>query len=1068
MLLALSVQMVFAQQKTVSGTVSDENGLPLPGATVIRAGTSSGTSTDFDGKYQLAADIGDVLEISYVGYATQSVTVGTSSMYNISMVLDNTLEEVVVVGQGFEKERKSLGYSVSSVDDEEIEQRPEGDIGRVLNGKVAGLNVTSSNGLSGSSTNMVIRGYSSATQSNQPLFVVDGVPFDSETNGQSSFLDGSTESSRFLDLDPNLIANVSVLKGLSATVLYGSRGSNGVILITTKNAKASVVKSKKTAVTLNQSVFYSTAVIPDYQDNYGGGFHQGYGFFFSNWGPRFDRTDNDGIGNAVQYTGNDAVNGAAILRHPFNYIGDQTLISGFEDIKNQPYIYRPYDGVKDFFRTGVVQSTSLNLRGGGEKSNFSINYGRLEDEGITPGNKIVRNTFSAGGNAELSNKLSISSVFNFSRTDYKSPPNAASFGSGTSFDGAGVFGDVLYTPRSVDLTNIPFQALDGRSVYYRAGNDIQNPYWTVNNAKTTQLTDRFFANTSVIYELNDWSKLIYRLGLDTYSEANSYGQNRGGVDGDVTGIYRTISAQNTIWDHSLMWNAEKDLNDDLNLQLIVGLNSRRDAYKQDGIESTGQLVFGVLKHFNFTTNSAINSFSGAGIEYEIESNQVGAYFSADLGYKNALFLNISGRNDWYSTLEKDNNSIFYPAFSVSFIPTDYFENFRGEILNYLKVRAGYGSSAKTAPAYNTRNTLGLSSRDLVDINGNVVSSNAVSNTLGNPNLKPERLSEIEIGIDSRLFNRLNLNVSAYKKTTTDLITSRTLDNSTGYTNTLVNIGEMVSEGIEVDYDFDIIRSENWKFNLAGNFNANESVVTDLAEGTDNILLTSAVIGQAANYAVEGQPFGVLLGTTILRDSKGNRVVGDNGQYLTNNNPTIIGDPNPDWTTSLIPSLRYKNFNLSAQLQYRHGGDIYSTTAGALIGRGVVDADTPICRECNYILPGVKEDGTPNDVAITATNVGFQTYFGGPNELSIYDGTTIRLQELALSYNFSEKNLRRTPFGSLELTLSGSNLWYKAVNFHDDLNYDTNSSSTGVGNGQGIDFITGPSARRFGFNVKATF
>ena len=237
MLLALSVQMVFAQQKTVSGTVLDENGLPLPGAAVIRAGTSSGTSTDFDGKYQLAVDVGDVLQISYVGYATQSVTVGASNTYDVSMVLDNTLEEVVVVGQGFEKERKSLGYSVSSVDDEEIEQRPEGDIGRVLNGKVAGLNVTSSNGLSGSSTNMVIRGYSSATQSNQPLLVVDGVPFDSETNGQSNFLDGSTESSRFLDLDPNMIANVSVLKGLSATVLYGSRVSNGVILITNKTPR---------------------------------------------------------------------------------------------------------------------------------------------------------------------------------------------------------------------------------------------------------------------------------------------------------------------------------------------------------------------------------------------------------------------------------------------------------------------------------------------------------------------------------------------------------------------------------------------------------------------------------------------------------------------------------------------------------------------------------------------------------------------------------------------------------------------------------------------------------------
>ena len=356
--------------------------------------------------------------------------------------------------------------------------------------------------------------------------------------------------------------------------------------------------------------------------------------------------------------------------------------------------------------------------------------------------------------------------------------------------------------------------MDGRSLYYRAGNDIQNPYWTVNNAKTTQLTDRFFGNTSITYDLNDWSKLTYRLGLDTYTEINSYGQNRGGVDGDVTGIFRTITAKNTIWDHSLIWSAEKNLTNDLNLQFLAGLNARRDTFQQDGIESTGQLVFGVLRHFNFTTNSAVNSFSGNNIAFESESNHLGAYFSADLGFKDALYLNISGRNDWYSTLESDNNSIFYPAVSISFIPTDFFENIQGDALNYLKIRAGYGTSAKTAPAYNTRNVLEINSRDLVDTNGTVISSNEVSDTLGNPNLKPERLSEIELGIDTRLFNRLNFNVSLYKKTTTDLITSRTLDNATGYTNTFVNIGEIVSKGIEIDYDVDVIKSENWKFNIA--------------------------------------------------------------------------------------------------------------------------------------------------------------------------------------------------------------------------------------------------------------
>jgi TonB-linked SusC/RagA family outer membrane protein len=1070
--MALIVQLTFAQEKTISGIVSDENGLPLIGTTVLIVGSSSGTTTDFDGKYAIKAKTGDVLSYSYVGYSTQNITVGASNTIDTSLQPDNTLDEVVITAQGIKREKKSLGYAVTTLKSEKIEQKSEGDIARVLNGKIAGVNITSSNGLSGSSTNIIIRGYSSVTQSNQPLFIVDGVPFDSGTNGQSNFLDGSTESSRFLDLDPNSIASVSVLKGLSATVLYGSRGGNGVILITTKNSgtKNSV---KKTEVSINQSLFLSNAILPKYQDNYGGGFHQGFGFFFSNWGPRFDRTDDDGIGNAAQYTGNDSSNGNAILSHPFNYIGDQTLVSGFDDVRNQPYEYKPYNGVEEFFRTGVVKSTSINIKGGSDKTSFNANYGRLEDEGITPGNKLSRNTFSIGGSSVLSNKFTVSGVFNFSRTKYISPPNAASFGSGTGFDGAGVFGDLLYTPRSVDLSNIPFQALDGRSLYYRSGNDIQNPYWTVNNAFTTQNTDRFFGSTNLSYALNDWSNITYRLGLDSYTELNSYGQNRGGVDGEVTGIFRTISARNTIWDHSVIWNANKDLSDDLNLQVIAGINSRRDTYEQDGIESTGQLVFGTLKHFNFTTSSSKNSFRNADdndIAFNSESNQVGIYASIDLGYKDYLFLNLAARNDWYSTLETENNSILYPGASVSFIPTSFAESIKGDVLNYLKIRAGYGTSAKAPLAFNTRNVLGINARDLVTTDGTVVSSNSVSNTLGNPDLKPEKISEIEFGIDSRLFNRLTLNLSVYEKTTQNLITNRTLDNATGFNNTLVNIGEMQSKGLEIEYDLNIIKpvENGFSFNLSGNFNANETTVTELAEGTDNIILTSSVIGEAANYAVEGEAFGVLLGTTILRNDQGEKVVGNNGQYLTNNTPTIIGDPNPDWTTSLIPNISYKGFRLSAQLQYRHGGDIYSTTAASLIGRGVVDADDPICRECNYILPGVKQDGTPNDIAITATNVGFQTYFGGPNELSIFDGSTIRLQEVSLSYNFSNAVLSKTPFGSLSMSISGNNLWYKALNFHGDLNYDTNASSTGVGNGQGIDFITGPSARRYGFSIKATF
>lgn len=1076
LLLVFFVQFTFAQEKSITGTVTDESGLPLPGVNIVVKGTTNGAQTDFDGNYSITANTGETLVFSYVGLKTQEVVVGDSNTINVTLTEDaSQLEEVVITAQGIKREKKALGYAVSTVKSEKIEQRAEGDIARVLNGKVSGVNITSNNGLSGSGTNIVIRGYSTVTGSNQPLFIVDGVPFDSGTNTQSTFLDNNSESSRFLDLDPNNIESINVLKGLSATVLYGTQGRNGVILITTKGGSSSSA-NKKMEVSVTQSVFSTKAIIPDYQDNYGGGFHQGFGFFFSNWGPRFDRTDDDGISNAVQYTGNDAPNGNAILQHPFNFLADQTLATGFEDLLTQPYEYKPYNGVKDFFRTGHVYSTSINIRGGSDKANFNINYGRNEDQGIAIGNQFIRNNFSLGGNVKLSNNLTVSGTFNYSLLNFKSPPNAASFGSGTSFAGAGVFGDVLYTPRSVDLTNIPFQAVDGRSVYYRSGNDIQNPYWTVNNAKTRQKTNRFFNRLNFTYEFNDWINLTYRVGLDTYTELNSYGQNKGGVDGDVTGIFRTITGRNTIWNHDFILAANKDLNESFNLSANLGFSARRDVYEQEGLESTRQVVFGILEHFNFQTQSSRNSFTGLPLADYSEQNINGVYLDATLGYNNYLFLNLAGRYDTSSTLESNNNSIFYPGGSIAFVPTDAFENMKGDVLNYLKVRAGYGSSAGFPVPYSTRNNLNLNALAFVAQDPSTgapidVPSLTVSNTLGNPDLKPERVGEFEFGVDTRLFNRLNLNVSVYSKTTTDLITFQTLDDATGFDTFPTNIGEVRSEGIEIDYDVDIVKSndDGLRVNLAGNFSANETIVTELAPGTENILLTQGVIGEAANYAVEGRPFGVLLGSTILRDANGNRVVGNDGLYLVDNSLSEIGDPNPDWTAAFIPTVRYKGLTFTANIQYRHGGDIYSLSAASLLGRGVVDFDDPICRECNYILPGVLQDGTPNNIAITATNFGFDTYFaGGINELNIYDGSTLRLQEISLAYDLPRKFLDKTPFGSLSFTLSGNNLWFKAFNFADDLRYDTNASSTGVGNGQGIDFITGPSARRYGFSIKATF
>lgn len=1061
-----------AQRTQVSGNVSDVNGVPLTGVNVLLEGTTNGTQTDFDGNFTIDAELGQTLIFTYIGFKTETVKV-SSSRIDLQMAEDTQqLQEVIVTAQGIQREQRSLGYSVSKVDTEQIEDRPEGDLGRVLRGKAAGVNITATNGVSGSATNIVIRGYTSLTGSNQPLFVVNGVPFDGASNQQNAFFDSQTESSRFLDIDPNTIESINVLKGLSASVLYGEKGRNGVILITTKNG-ANEGANKKTEVSVSTSTFFTDAVLPKYQNRFGGGFHQNFGFFFSNHGASFNTEDLsnatlEGNGLFIRREG-----GVALLQNPLLSLNDQSLVTGYEDIANSEYPYKPYNSVDQFFRQGSVISTSVGLRGGNDKINYAMNYGLLEDKGFTPGNKLSRNTFGLSGRAILSNKITASGNLNFSRTDYKTPPVAASTGSGTISSGGSVFGDVLYTPRSVDLFGLPFEALDGRSVYYRSSNDIQNPRWTVANAKARQQTDRVFGNINLSLALNDWMNLTYRLGLDTYSEFNVYGQNRGGVDGDPTGIYRTINARNTIWDHSAILTFDKDISEDFNLKVIAGATSRRDEFKQDGVESTNQIVFGVLEHFNFVNSSTASSFfSGTNLAIASEVNTIGVYTDVTLGYKDFLYLNGAVRNDWTSTLERDNQTILYPGGSVSFIPTTAIEALSSsDILSYMKLRLGYGTSAGFPLPYGTRNTLNLNSRLFVDSGGNVVSSNSISNRLGNPDLKPETVSEFELGMDTRLFNnRFGLNVSVFKRNSKDLITDQNLDPSSGYTVTRVNAGELETKGIEVDFDVNVIKSQTSGFNwtVQGNFYADESLVKKLPDGTERIALTPTIAGRPANFAVEGLPIGVILGDKVLR-TNGELTVDNNGDYIVGSSTTeYLGDPNPDWTASLDNGISFRGLSFNMSWQYRHGGDIYSQTAAALVGRGVVDADRPLDREKTYVLPGVKQDGSPNDIQLTTTRIYFNNLGFGSNEFGIYDGSTIRLSEVSLGYSLPKKFLEKTPLGGLSFTLSGSNLWFKAVNMPHNVNFDTNTLSTGVGNGQGIDFISGPSARRYGLTVKATF
>ena len=1060
-LVLFAISLTLAQ-RTVTGTVTDTNGEPLIGASILVKNTTSGTVTDIDGTYSLAVPDGSTtLTFSYTGFNTKDVELGASDVLDVIMEEGIELNEVVVTGLGIKKEKKALGYGVSTISSADISARSEADVARILRGKATGVDITQTSGLAGSGTNVIIRGYSSISGSNQPLFVVDGVPFNTDTNADQGFIGGgATASSRFLDLDPNNIAEVSILKGLSATVLYGEAGRNGVVLITTKNGNVGGDADKKMEVSVQQQVsFTEVANLPDYQDTYGNGFSGNFGFFFSNWGPAFDIRGSNGI------------SAEGTVPHPYD---NPRYADDFPEFIGAPYSYQPYSSVEDFFDTGVSSNTSIAINKSlGNGAGISATYSYLSDGSFIPRddnddrtNFLDKHNLGLGARANLANGLNVKGTFNYVDSKRQNPPAAS--GAGSNPSGASLFANLVYTPRSIDLLNLPYQSpIDGRSIYYRSGNDIQNPLWTLNNARQKEDVRRFFGTIDLSYELLPWLTANYRLGVDQYTQQQRREINRGGAQ-IPDGTYQTSERLNRITDQVLNLSYNVQVNEDISVDGIVGANLRRETRDQTFAISTNQFLFDLFTHGNFIDH---NNFS-----FLREENTIGAYVTASLGYKNFFYVNFQGRNDWTSTLESENNSIFYPSGSVSFVPTDAFQGLQNSnVINYLKVRAGYGTSAGYPNPYQTRNILGTQPNVFVTNTGSVLNSNTISDQLGNRNLKPELHSELEFGLEGRfLNNRVGIDFSYYDKDSKDLIINLGLDPSTGFTNTTVNAAEIENEGIELGLNLIPLAGDfRWDINL--NYTRNRNIVQSVADGVDQVRIVQQAqnglftqnneFNGVANWAIPGQPYGVIQGTPYRR-LNGERVIGADGIPIPDADISVIGNPQPNFQANWINTFSYKGFSLNFQWQYIDGGDIYSLTTATMLARGNT-VDTDFDRFLPVVFPGVKEDGTPNDTQVYLGDISFRAYFFA-NEGGIFDGTTIRLREVGLSYTFDPKFLDKTPFGSLSLRLNGENLFYKAVNFPEGVNYDPEVLSVGVGNGRGLEFITGPTARRVGATLSATF
>ena len=1008
--------------------------------------------------------MGQSLVFSYVGFNSVERAV-TASTSNISLQLTEdaaVLEEVVVTALGIKKEKKALGYAVSSIKEEAIKDNPETDLTRVLQGKTAGIEITTQNGISGSANKVIIRGMNSFSGNNNALYVIDGVPYSNDTNAAGSFVDGNSGSSRSFDIDPNNIENIDILKGLAATTLYGTDGRNGVILITTKTGSTKNMNAKQEVNIATSYFFNEVASLPDYQDQYGGGFDQAFGWFYSNWGPGFYEDGLGGWGNDAAFDEN------GTLAHPYstsaflgaNYPDYQALWEGAR------YDWKPRNSVEQFFKTGGVSSLSANFKGRSEDNrfNYGMAFGQVEDEGFTPGNKVTRTNLTVSGGAKLTNKLNVKGSMTYTKTNFKTPPVAASFGSSTFGSGSSIFGDLYYTPRSIDFYELPYEAPDGSSIYYRDDNAIQHPLWTIQNAKFNQKVNRLNGFASLDYNFNDNINLRYQGSIDTYSENNVNKQNRGGRTGDLvtdSGFYSTWNNTNTISDHNLVLsgNNYSFLNDNLGFNFMAGATSRNTRYDRIGINSYGQQVFDFFNHEGFTDYGYI--------EYHEERNIVGLYGQLSFDVNNWVFLNLSGRQDWVSNTSK-NNTLFYPSASMSFIPTTAFKGMRSDKgINYMKLRVGYGTSANFATGYPTATGLSLNTQGWVD-----QTSNSTNSFVGNPNIKPELFAEIEYGVEMKLFSRLNLDLTYFSRITEDLIIGNNpipLSTGAGFTST--NVGEIKSWGVEAELGLDVLkRSEGFNWNVNVNFFANETEVTDIG---DNDILIYAGFTNLGNGARVGYPLGAMFGSRIARDEDGNLLVDGVGNYLADQVDEdgvlpFIGDPNPDFVMNYTNTFEYKGLSLGFQINHTSGGDIYSTTTATLMGRGLT-TDTQD-RLSTYILPGINiNTGLPNDIQINNSNFYFDNGFASPaDELSVYDGSVVRLREVNVAYSLPSKLLDKTPFGKVTIKASAFNMWYNAYNTPDGINFDPNTTGLGAGNGQGFEFLTGPSSKRYGMSVNLSF
>ncbi|MDR0506359.1 MAG: SusC/RagA family TonB-linked outer membrane protein [Dysgonamonadaceae bacterium] len=1042
--LITGIGLTVAQNKQASGTVTDENGEPVIGASVVVKGnTSLGTVTNLDGKFTLnVPESTQTLVVMYIGYADAEVAAATDVIVKLTPDA-KSLKEVVVTALGIKRSERSIGYGAASVNAEEIVQARSTDMMSGLAGKIAGVQINTTSSDPGASTSIIIRGISSLYNTNEPMYVVDGVPIQNRAATSTDHLNYSYDFGNGANaINPEDIENISILKGAAATALYGSRAANGVILVTTKSG----IQQKGLGLEYNGGLQFEDVLrFPQMQNEFGIGWSGDYTMIENgSWGPRFD--------GSMQLWGS-------------VYNNSQKL---------KPYLPLK-NNIKDFFDTGLRYSNSLSYNGATDKSDYYVAFSQTKDNGILPGDADTykRYTLSTRGSHTQGN-LKFSTAINYSTEINTFVPTGQGFS---------MINSLYQMPRDISIVglkdlNDPFNTPD----YYYTPYGITNPYYVLEYFKNESKSDRLFGKIQLDYDFLKDFKATYRIGLSSDNSEDKIGRpqiiyaegtpNYGETVPEGFVQKRMIRSREINNEGYITWN--KDISD-FNVNVLAGFNSLEQTYSR---LYTSVTHLDIPDFFNISNSSSTPESA----EYRSVKHMVGILAQAEINYNNAAYLTLTARNDWSSTLPVKNNSFFYPGITGSFVFTEYMKSIK-DILSFGKVRLAWGQTGNDADLYlvypyyaKSSSSLGFGSLNF-PLNG--VNAFTKGNQLSNPNLTPEITTEWEAGGNLQLFKgRFTIDASYYDRVTDKQIMPVNMDASTGYTLQVMNIGKISNKGVELLLTAKPIDTRDFGWEVSWNYTKNNNKVISLAEELGGVASLWGFTGGISMDAVVGQPIGMFKAEVVKTDPQGNIIVDAKGFPLAKDDYEYVGNINYDYEMGFGTSFRYKGVTLTADLDIRQGGLLYSHTKGLnyFVGNAI---QTTYNDRNTFIVPnsvvevldaeGKVVDYKENTTPVASSNI-YSYWDKGATDMGRYnliDRSFIKLRSVTLSWDLPKSWLKNTFLEAVKLSAFGNNLLLWTP--QDNTFVDPELSTYGTGlEGKFGEYSSNPSSRKYGFNVMVKF